>query len=172
MFLVAAVMFGFGYLLVPLYNVFCEIAGVGRIEQSKPVETTTVDAQRWITIEFTGTVMDGLPWDFVPLQRKIKVHPGQPTTVAFLAKNKASNAVIGQAVPSITPGIAKRFFNKTECFCFSQQSLAGNEEKELSLLFVVDRKLPKTVNTITLSYAFFNIDNNIAASKSTQAQAL
>ena len=172
LFLVALVMFGFGYLLVPLYDVFCEIAGVGRIEQSGPVETTMVDSQRWITIEFTGTVMNGLPWEFTPLQRKIKVHPGQPTTVAFLAKNRASNAIVGQAVPSITPGIAKKFFNKTECFCFSQQVLAGNEVKEMPLLFVVDRQLPETVNTITLSYSFFNVDDKVVAEISTQAQAL
>jgi len=173
LFLVALVMFGFGYLLVPLYNVFCEIAGVGRIVQSNPVATTTmVDKQRLVTIEFTGTVMNGLPWKFTPLQKKIQVHPGESTTVAFLASNTATKAITGQAVPSVTPGAAKRFFNKTECFCFTQQKLAANEEKEMPLIFVVDKDLPEKVNTITLSYSFFNAEDKIDTNKLAQAQPL
>jgi cytochrome c oxidase assembly protein subunit 11 len=154
---VVVAMFGFGYALVPLYDLFCEITGIGgRTGVTTEAQAGDVVDDRWVTVEFTGNVANGLAWEFRPLVQKVKVHPGAVNEVAYFARNLRDDTIVGQAIPSVTPSVAARYFNKTECFCFSKQTLAGGESKQMALRFVVDPKLPPQVNTITLSYAFFD----------------
>ena len=158
---VALAMFGFGYALVPLYNVFCDITGIrlndnGRVSAAQAA--APVDTQRWITVEFTGNAMAGLPWGFRAVTHKLRLHPGQTAVATYYAANRSAETIVGQAVPSISPPRASRYFKKTECFCFSQQKLAAGQAREMVVRFSVDPKLPKEVKTITLSYAFFNTD--------------
>ena len=154
----AVLMFGFGFALVPLYDVFCDITGIngktGRIELEEAL-SQKVDEDRLVTVEFLATVNSDLPWDFRPMVRKIKVHPGKVTEVNYFARNKTDNLVVGQAVPSVAPGLAAKYFSKTECFCFTRQALGPGESKEMPLRFVVDPELPDEVRTVSLSYTFY-----------------
>lgn len=151
-------MFGFGYALVPLYSIFCDITGLnGRVENVAAVVTSTdIDKSREVTIEFTGGTNDNMPWEFRPLVSKMHVYPGEPNKLLFYAKNTADHTIIGNAVPSVSPGTAAKYFVKTECFCFTQQKLEAGESREMPVVFIVDKDLPKNVTTITLSYTFFN----------------
>lgn len=159
--LVAVGMFGFGFALVPLYNVFCEVTGLngktGRIAAAD-VQQSRVDPERLVTVEFMATTNEGLPWEFAPLVRKLKVHPGEINQVSYYAKNLSGRTVVGQAVPSLAPGIAAKYMNKTECFCFTRQTLAPQEAREMPVRFVVDRDLPREIGTVTLSYTFFDAE--------------
>lgn len=154
----AVLMFGFGFAMVPLYDVFCDITGIngktGQIEAEAALGQK-VDEERWVTVEFLASVNGNLPWDFKPMIKKIKVHPGEVTAVSYVAVNKTSNAVTGQAVPSVAPGKAAQYFSKMECFCFTRQTLEPGETKEMPLRFIIDPKLPEDVRTISLSYTFF-----------------
>lgn len=159
--LVVIAMFGFGFVLVPLYDVFCDITGLngktGRIDAEAAL-SHVVDTSREVTVEFVASVNSDLPWEIKPMVRKIKVHPGEVTEVKYAARNKADGTVIGQAVPSLVPGLASKYFNKTECFCFTQQVLEAGEYKEMPLRFVVDPALPEDVTSVALSYTFFRMD--------------
>ena len=154
----AIAMFGFGFAMVPLYDVFCDITGIngktGRIEQEAAL-SQEVDEDRLVTVEFLAIVNSKLPWEFRPMIRRIKVHPGEVTEVNYFARNKTDQLVAGQAIPSLAPGLAAKYFNKTECFCFSRQTLQPGESKEMPLRFVVDPQLPEEVRTLSLSYTFF-----------------
>jgi cytochrome c oxidase assembly protein subunit 11 len=151
-------MFGFGYALVPLYDVFCEVTGLngktGRLSGAAAAQAE-VDPDRIVTVEFVTSVNAGMPWEFKPLVRKIRVHPGAATTVEFEATNYAQYPVTGNAVPSVAPNEAARYFNKTECFCFTQQSLGPGESRTMPVRFVVDARLPERVEVLTLAYTFF-----------------
>jgi len=163
----AVLMFGFGFAMVPLYDVFCDITGLngktGRIELEEAL-SQTVDEERLVTVEFLGVVHSELPWEFRPMVRRIKVHPGEVTEVNYYAMNKTDAVVTGQAIPSLAPGLAAKYFNKTECFCFTRQSLGPGEGKEMPLRFVVDPALPENVRTVSLSYTFFQAEA-VAADK-------
>ncbi len=156
--LVAVGMFGFGFALVPLYDVFCDLTGIngktGRVDQTS-AEATQVDESRWVTVEFVANVSSGLPWTFRPEERRIRVHPGEVAETVFFARNATSVDGVGQAVPSVAPSLAAKYFSKTECFCFSQQPLNAGELKEMPVKFIVDPRLPKDITTITLAYTFF-----------------
>jgi cytochrome c oxidase assembly protein subunit 11 len=147
----------FAFALVPLYNVLCSITGLnGKTQNSAAlISKAKVDNTRWVNVQFTSSVMPGLGWNFYPKQSSIRLHPGQIETVMFVAKNTTNEVVIGQAVPSITPGIAAANLKKIECFCFVRQSLRPGEEKEMPLRFFVSPDLPKDVSDMTLSYSFF-----------------
>ena len=151
-------MFGFGYALVPLYNVFCEITGLGgktgRLSE-EVAELTEADKSRLVTVEFVTNVNSALPWEFRPKVAKVSVHPGAETLVFFEAVNNEAHAITGHAVPSVAPNAMARYLNKTECFCFTQQVLAAGETKNMPVKFVVDPKLPEHVRTLTLAYTFF-----------------
>jgi len=151
-------MFGFGFALVPLYDVFCDITGIngktGRLEREQAL-SQKVDEERLVTVEFLASVNGDLPWDFRPTVRRIKVHPGAVTEVTYTARNRTAESVDGQAVPSVAPGLAAKYFSKTECFCFSRQTLGPEEEKQMPLRFVVDPDLPEEIGTVSLSYTFF-----------------
>jgi len=154
----ALLMFGFGFAMVPLYDVFCDITGLngktGRIELEEAL-SQTVDEDREVTVEFLATVHSDLPWEFRPMVKKVKVHPGEVIEVNYFARNKTGEVVTGQAVPSLAPGLAAKYFSKTECFCFTRQALGPGEGKEMPLRFIVDPELPANVRTVSLSYTFY-----------------
>jgi cytochrome c oxidase assembly protein subunit 11 len=154
---VAAAMFGFGYALVPFYYQICAAWGVNSLGEvpAKPVNTQ-IDRSRTVTIELDSNA-HGLPWRFRPLVRHIDVHPGELTTVEYEVVNERNEPVTAQAVPSYGPALAAAYFNKLECICFTQQTLAPGETRRLPVLFVVDPRLPKDVNSIALSYTFFEL---------------
>jgi cytochrome c oxidase assembly protein subunit 11 len=151
-------MFAFGFALVPLYDVFCEITGLngktGRVEAA--ALDAQVDLTRDVTVQFVTSVNGGAQWEFVPQTSQMTVHPGGVYEAFFTARNVANSATVGQAVPSVTPNTAAAHFNKTECFCFTRQEFAAGESKLMPVRFIVDRDLPKQVQTITLSYTFFD----------------
>ena len=147
----------FAFALVPLYDVLCSITGLnGKTENNASTLTKAkVDESRSVTVQFTSAVMPGLGWNFYPKQASITLHPGQIETVLFEAKNITSQVVTGQAIPSVTPGIASVYLKKIECFCFVNQSLKPGETKVMPLRFFVDPAIPKDVSEMTLSYSFF-----------------
>jgi len=160
--LLALGMFGFGFALVPLYELVCAVTGIGGKTGRIEAASGKVDTTRTVTVEFAALPSSGLPWDFEPLQKRVTVHPGQPTTVKYRVHSRADEALTGQAVPNVAPFTAAKYFNKIECFCFTQQKLAAHEAREMPVTFVVDPKLVKDVNSITLSYTFFNTDKTSA----------
>jgi cytochrome c oxidase assembly protein subunit 11 len=156
---VTVMMFGFGFALVPLYEKLCEVTGINRIvkrDDHKPANTQ-VDPSRSITVEFDANLRSNLPWTFKPLETSVKVHPGEIATVIYEVTNVAGKAVTGQAIPSYGPMLAGQFFRKIECFCFEKQELAAGETRQMPIAFVVDPTLPSDVNTITLSFTFFEV---------------
>lgn len=160
--LIAVGMFGFGFALVPFYKQICEVAGINNILNPDKVLNTQVDASRSITIEFDANTHD-MPWKFKPLQPSVSVHPGQLMTVMYEVENKRDRPVTGQAIPSYGPQYAAQYFKKMECFCFTQQTLAPGEKRDMQVVFVVEPGLPKDIGTITLSYTFFEVEGAVAA---------
>jgi cytochrome c oxidase assembly protein subunit 11 len=157
---VTAIMFGFGYALVPLYRKICEITGVNELTQTDTgaaafAKSTQVDLSRTITVEFDGNARG--PWRFMPTTHALKVHPGELTTVLYEIANQQPRAMQAQAIPSYAPAVAMQYFRKVECFCFKQQALGPNEARQFPVVFVIDPKIPKSVDTITLSYTFFEV---------------
>ena len=164
--LATCVMFSFGYALVPLYNVFCTITGLngktGRLTQAQ-ANALTVDESRSVTVEFVTNVDAQMPWDFRPLVNKVVVHPGVETQVEFEVHNWDVGSVAGQAVPSVAPNTVAKYFKKTECFCFTQQTLAADETRRMPVRFIIDPRLPPEVTVLTLGYTFFQSLRPIAA---------
>jgi cytochrome c oxidase assembly protein subunit 11 len=170
---VAIGMFGFGYALVPMYKAICDITGVNILalgEKELPgssnarlteVKNTQVDLNRTITVEFDANTRG--PWHFKPMQSSVQVHPGELTTVMYEFQNVQDRTMSAQAIPSYAPHEAAAYFNKVECFCFNQYTLAPGEKKQWPVVFVVDSKLAKNVNTITLSYTFFEVGSKTPA---------
>lgn len=155
---VVMAMFGFGYALVPLYDVFCELTGINGktgVVAAEAVGAGQIDTSRWVTVEFTGNTTQGLPWEFRPNENKIRVHPGELVETTFYARNTSARRLAGQAVPSVTPSTAAAHFKKTECFCFTRQVLDPGQGLDMAVRFLVQTDLPEDVHTITLSYAFF-----------------
>ena len=150
-------MFGFGFALVPLYDVFCDITGLNGKTKGKAsvVEAVEINQDRLIKIQFVTSLNANMPWEFKPAIRSMELHPGESATVEFYARNTSRHDIIGQAVPSVTPGLAAPYFQKTECFCFTEQKLAAGEEKRMPVVFRVDSSLPDDINELTLSYTFF-----------------
>ena len=160
---VAAGMFAFGYALVPIYKHICEALGINVLavgEQQVPggsraAANSQVDTSRTITVEFDANARG--PWEFKPAQASVQVHPGQLATVMYEFRNVQDRTMAAQAIPSYAPRNAAAHFNKLECFCFNQYTLAPGEKKQWPVAFVIDPKLPKDVKTITLSYTFFEV---------------
>jgi len=155
---VAVAMFGFGFALVPFYQKICEVTGINSLLKADEVTNTQLDAARFVTIEFDSNLRSNLPWTFRPLQASVRIHPGELTTVMYEIRNNSDRAVAGQAIPSYGPQLAVRYFKKLECFCFTQQTLQPGEAKQLPVVFVIEKGLPDDVNTITLSYTFFEVE--------------
>lgn len=151
-------MFAFGFAMVPLYDVFCEITGIngktaGRYEVTEVAEA---DQSRTVTVQFLASNGPGMSWTFRPAVRSVEVHPGEPTTVNFYAENPTTEAMVGQAVPSLSPSEGTLYFHKTECFCFNQQPLGAGESTEMPLIFIVDKDLPAHITKLTLSYTLYD----------------
>jgi cytochrome c oxidase assembly protein subunit 11 len=170
---VAGVMFGFGYALVPMYRAICDALGINvlslneqRVSQGTwsgktgPVNTQ-VDRTRTVTVEFDANVRG--PWDFKPAMRAVQVHPGELTTVMYEFRNVQNRTMAAQAIPSYAPRQATAHFNKLECFCFNEYKLAPGEARTWPVAFVIDPKLPRDVTTITLSYTFFEVGGKTPA---------
>ncbi len=156
---IAVLMFGFGFALVPLYNVFCDVTGLnGKITgSSSALINNEVDRSRNITVQFIATGNENLPWDFYPVIKEIKIHPGEMSRVEYFAQNNSDKDMVVQAIPSITPGSAAKFLKKTECFCFTQQVLKKGASMRMPVLFYLDNDLDQNINTITLSYTLFDL---------------
>ncbi len=154
-------MFAFGFALVPIYNSLCKTLGINgkvNLEAAKyDAKHATVVMDREINVEFVATNNSGVPWAFYPKVHKLKVHPGEIAKLAFYAENKTDHSMTVQAIPSVTPGIAAKYLKKTECFCFTQQTLNGHEAMDMPLLFHLDSDLPANVKTITLAYTLFDV---------------
>lgn len=157
MLLVACAMFGFGYLMVPLYNVLCDITGLngktGRISVAEASQT--VADEREIIVEFTANINQGGSWIFRPDVREMTVKPGVTYQTSYYAENLSNSPVVAQATPSVTPFSAARYFNKTECFCFTRQAFEPKGSMHMPLTFIIDPDLPVNVDRVTLSYTFF-----------------
>lgn len=150
-------MFCFGFALVPLYDVFCEYTGLNGKTGVQYVseEQMQVDTTREIKVEFLANVNNGMPWEFKPLSTSVRVHPGETAKVEYIAKNITNRDIVGRATPSVSPGTAAAYFQKTECFCFTEQVLKAGEEKVMPVVFIVDPAIHEDVKEITLSYTFF-----------------
>ncbi|MDX1836129.1 cytochrome c oxidase assembly protein [Legionella taurinensis] len=158
-------MFGFGFALVPIYNSLCQTLGINGKTNSKAAAYNSaqafVDKNRVVTVQFVSTSNSSLPWAFYPKVTRINVHPGEIAKLAFYAENKSNFRMTVQAIPSVTPGIAAKYLKKTECFCFTQQTLNGHEAMDMPLLFHLDNDLPAEIKTITLSYTLFDVTNRV-----------
>jgi cytochrome c oxidase assembly protein subunit 11 len=167
--MVCAGSFLFCFALIPIYSIYCEITGVngktGALA-SGSAGAVAIDTSRTVKVQFDAAVNSGLPWSFRPKVASIDVHPGQTTEVLFEATNLGDNDLVGQAVPSVAPNRASIYFNKTECFCFTEQTLAAGQTRDMPVRFVVDPALPKSVSTLTLSYVFYL--NDIATGRLAQ----
>lgn len=175
---VVVLMFGFAYALVPIYRTICEALGINVLSLSElrtgaagagrsPVNTQ-VDLTRTVTVEFDANARG--PWDFKPAQRTVQVHPGEVTTVMYEFRNRQDRTMAAQAIPSYAPRQAMAHFNKLECFCFNQYTLQPGESKQWPVVFVIDRKLPQDVTTITLSYTFFEVGGKVPPAPTTRFQ--
>ncbi len=151
-------MFCFGFMLVPLYDVFCDLTGLnGKVSGRGEVSVPGVDRSRTIRLQLVASNNAGMPWRFRPKLAQLEVHPGETRQTAYIAFNPTDRAMLAQAIPSVTPAEAARYLHKVNCFCFEQQTLAGQETREMPLLFVIDPALPEHITTITLSYTLFDI---------------
>jgi cytochrome c oxidase assembly protein subunit 11 len=161
---VAVVMFAFVFVvMVPLYNVLCDALGInGKTSgQAYTAVSAQADESRTVKIQFIATNNDGMPWEFAPTKTMMEVHPGAVNETVFFARNPLPDAMVAQAIPSISPARAAEYFHKTECFCFNQQPLDGGTAAELPLQFIVDQDLPRDIGTITLSYTIFDVTNMV-----------
>jgi len=164
---VAIVMFGFAYALVPVYRQVCEALGINVLTQKDgtvaPPVNTQVDLARTVTVELDGNAQG--PWRFRPTQRSVDVHPGEMTTVVYEVVNTQGRTVKAQAIPSYAPQSAMPYMKKVECFCFREQVLGPHEARQMPVVFFIDPALPREVKNITLSYTFFEIGGAVAAQK-------
>ena len=164
-------MFLFGFACVPMYRLACvHVLGIkvdGQAVDGEKVAAMHADPSRWVTVQFVGSVNSALAWQFAPEKGSVRVHPGELNEAWFDATNVAAKAIVGNAVPSIAPKTASLYFNKTECFCFTEQTLQAGESRRMPVKFIVDPQLPADVDTLTLSYTFYN---NQEATKKLAAQ--
>ncbi|KVF71156.1 cytochrome c oxidase assembly protein [Burkholderia vietnamiensis] len=164
LFVVAALMFGFGFALIPMYRAICQITGINNLVQrdvsAREAKSSQVDYGRTVSVEFDANARG--PLGFKPEHNSLDVHPGELTTIVYDVTNGQARSVVAQAIPSYAPKQATEFFKKIECFCFTQQTLAANESRKMPVVFVIDPKLPKDVKTITLSYTFFELNTPAA----------
>jgi cytochrome c oxidase assembly protein subunit 11 len=172
---IVALMFCFGYALVPVYRAICQALGINVLSASEQQQrakfdvNSQIDRSRTITVEFDANARG--PWDFKPAQRSLQVHPGQLATVMYEFQNIQNRTMAAQAIPSYAPMQATAHFNKLECFCFNEYTLAPGEKKSWPVAFVIDPKLPKDVTTITLSYTFFEVKGKVLSEKTAVTKA-
>lgn len=178
---IALLMFGFGYALVPMYKAICNALGINVLSVSEQRNgyasgtrerpaNTQVDLSRTVTIEFDANARG--PWDFKPAQRSLQVHPGEVATVMYEFRNTQNRTMAAQAIASFAPMNSAAHFNKIECFCFNEYTLAPGESRQWPVVFYVDARLPKDVTTITLSYTFFEVGGKVPAAPTGKQAAL
>jgi cytochrome c oxidase assembly protein subunit 11 len=159
--------FAFGFALVPLYDVLCDITGYGnqkRLAQASVVNLKP-DPNRLVTIEFLAELPTVGNWEFRPVVRSVKVHPGELTEADFIARNLTGRDTVAQAIPNVAPSKAAAYFHKTECFCFTPQRFAAGEERSMPVRFIVDPALPLYVDRITLAYTFYDETTQVASAR-------
>lgn len=155
-------MFAFAYAMVPLYDTLCDITGLngktgGRIRIS---QAEHIDTSRTVRVNFMVTNNEGMPWEFTGPAQSVEVHPGEVTRVDFYAKNPTSQDMVGQTIPSVSPGEGARYLKKTECFCFDKQPLQAGKEAHMPMIFFIDPTIPPEIEQLTLSYTLFDITGN------------
>ncbi|HMK14463.1 MAG TPA: cytochrome c oxidase assembly protein [Burkholderiales bacterium] len=161
---VVLAMFSLGFAIAPLYSLYCKLTGTQSVSNTRSTGESLVKADgagavnRLVTVKFDANVSSGLPWEFKPLVRKLEVRLGETVEAKFIAHNLAQETIVGQAIPNVVPWQATEYFNKTECFCFSEQALQAGESKEMVVIFLVSPNLPDGINSLTLSYTFMNRD--------------
>ena len=160
--LVSVGAFAFTFSLVPLYRIACEkVFGIrlsGAPADAQVAAAGSGGEERWVTVEFDGSVNPKLPWSFRPSETRMRVKVGEPYETTYHARNEADRPIVGSATPSVAPARASGYFLKTECFCFTAQTLQAGETRDMPVRFIVDPALPEGINTITLSYTFFRND--------------
>ena len=164
-------MFGFGWALIPMYDLLCEITGLGGRTGDQYVydpATMKTDTSRLVEVNFITNSNAGMPWQFWAEKGGVRVHPGELKEVKFYVRNTTNRRMIGQAIPSVVPNNAAAHFHKTECFCFNQQILEPGETMEMPMRFIVGPELPKNVPSISLSYALFDVTEFAAESAMTE----
>ncbi|EGQ9349719.1 TPA: cytochrome c oxidase assembly protein [Vibrio parahaemolyticus] len=153
-------MFGFGFALVPIYDVMCDALGInGKTSDVAAIQPTGMqpDLSRTIRVEFMAHVNPDMPWEFKPKVISMNVHPGEVVQTEYLAFNESGQRLVGQAVPSVSPGNGAAYFNKIECFCFTQQLLDGKQHAQMPLIFYIEPDLPDSIHTLTLSYTLYKL---------------
>ena len=160
LFAIPVLMFGFGYLMVPIYDIFCDITGLngktGELSVTR-VSKIQTDESRQVTVEFMANLNQDTALEFAPTEYSMRVHPGKTYRTMYRAKNVSGAPMTAQAVPSVSPGLAAAHFNKIHCFCFGQQTFAAEEARDMPVLFIVSPDLPSDITTLTLSYTFFDV---------------
>ncbi len=156
-------MFGFVFAMVPIYGVFCDLTGLNGKTSGKRAEVVYVepDLSRTVIVEFVASVNENMPWDFKPEVVRMEVHPGKTYQTSFYARNQTDQVMIGRAIPSVTPGLAALHFQKTECFCFTEQQFQAGEGRDMPLIFRIAPELPKDISQLTLAYTFFDKQKSI-----------
>lgn len=162
---VVLAMFAFGFALVPIYNSLCKALGINGKTNPEAIAYDVTKAKiakdREILVQFVATNNSAVPWAFYPEVQTLKIHPGEIAKLSFYAENQTNHRMTVQAIPSVTPGLAAKYLKKTECFCFTQQTLNGHEAMNMPLLFHLDTDLPENVRTLTLSYTLFDVSDKI-----------
>ncbi|MGJ8618984.1 MAG: cytochrome c oxidase assembly protein [Methylophilaceae bacterium] len=164
LFIIAVAGLAFGFALAPLYDVVCDAIGLngrGDTTATDATKNIVVDHSRKVTVIFTGSTMPGLDWSFEANEPKVVLSPGEIKLTSYKAINNGTDAVIGSAVPSVSPEVASLYFKKIECFCFNQQTLQPGEVKDMPIRFFISPDLPKDIQTVTLSYSFYKADNPV-----------
>lgn len=159
--LVAVGMFGFGFAMVPLYNVFCQITGLNGktdpVPYQKTVSAADIDTSRTVKVQFVATRNGDMDWEFRPSVTELSLHPGEVGELSFFIRNPKDQPVVSQSIPSVTPFQATNYLHKVECFCFTTQTLAAGEAKEMPLRVIIDQELPRHITKLTLSYTLFDV---------------
>lgn len=151
-------MFGFGFALVPLYDVFCDITGInGKVDLTPAAYSATNTSNREVKVQFIAVNNESMPWNFKPTQASLQVKLGKTYQTAYWAENRTANYMVAQAVPSVAPSEAAQYLQKVDCFCFNRQPLNAGEQREMGLAFNVLAGMPAHIKTITLSYTLFDI---------------
>ncbi|MFT5543800.1 MAG: cytochrome c oxidase assembly protein subunit 11 [Glaciecola sp.] len=156
-------MLGFSFALVPLYDVFCDLTGLNGkpSDQAAIYESVEIDTSRMVKVEFITRTHSDMPWEFKAQVADIRVHPGEMGEVEFYVRNPSDKDIIAQAIPSVSPGTAALYINKTECFCFKHQPLKAGEEALMPMKFYVDPQLPKNITVLTLQYTLYDISAKV-----------
>jgi cytochrome c oxidase assembly protein subunit 11 len=156
--LIVLLMGGFAFALVPMYRKICEVVGINDTRDvNYAVANSQVDVARNVTVELVAAVNQNAPLRFEPVDRQVRIHPGEVTTIRYRVVNTTDRVLVGQAVPSYGPAVAGKYLTKLQCFCFNNQTFQPHEVREMPVVFVVGRDLPQGIDTITLAYTFFDI---------------